>query len=92
MNHRSMKMNSDEKDREDTREQGEARTNAFKALMDKMRVVGPVVKRWREKDPIGKAETIECPVCKGNLHLSQVACNGHVHGQCETEGCVSWME
>lgn len=38
------------------------------------------------------AETVECPVCKGNLYLSIAAYNGHVHGACETKGCVSWME
>jgi len=33
-----------------------------------------------------------CPVCDGKLHLSHSSYNGHVHGRCETEGCVSWME
>jgi hypothetical protein len=35
---------------------------------------------------------VTCPVCKGRLRLSHAAYNGHVWGQCETEGCVSWME
>lgn len=34
----------------------------------------------------------ECPVCKGRLHMSHAASNGHVWGKCETEGCVAWME
>jgi hypothetical protein len=34
----------------------------------------------------------ECPVCKGRLRLSHAAYNGHVHGRCETEGCLAWME
>ena len=37
-------------------------------------------------------DVIECPICKGKLHLSQSSYNGHCHGQCETEGCVQWME
>lgn len=37
-------------------------------------------------------EIVECPACKGRLHLSIAACNGHVHGQCETPDCVAWME
>jgi hypothetical protein len=53
--------------------------------------VGPVVAEWRKK-PWGKAEVIECPACGGRLHLSQARSNGHVHGKCETQGCVSWME
>lgn len=35
---------------------------------------------------------IECPICKGRLYIRQASHNGHVWGQCETEGCVSWME
>ncbi len=49
---------------------------------------------WRAspKPESDRREVIECPVCHGRLHLFQSAQNGHVHGNCETEGCVSWME
>lgn len=48
---------------------------------------------WRKRHQ-GKshAEVVECPACKGRLHLSIAAYNGHVHGKCETADCVSWME
>lgn len=48
---------------------------------------------WREQHK-GQSygEIIECPACNGRLHLSIAGSNGHVHGRCETEGCVSWME
>jgi len=75
-----------------TREMGEARADAKSAFLARMALVGPVVAAWRKKAPRGKAEVIECPACKGRLHLSQAAYNGHVHGRCETAGCVSWME
>lgn len=48
--------------------------------------------RVRPKPAQNRAEVVECPVCKGRLHLSQSAYNGHVHGKCETAGCVAWME
>ena len=36
---------------------------------------------------------IECPICKtGKLHFSVARSNGHVHAQCTTRLCVSWME
>ena len=35
---------------------------------------------------------VECPVCKGRLHMTHAAFNGHVHGKCETENCLAWME
>ena len=75
-----------------TREQGEKRADAVAATMRRMTVVMPVVDEWRKKKPFGKAEVIECPECKGKLHLSQSAYNGHVHAKCETPGCVAWME
>lgn len=51
------------------------------------------IKPWREKH-LGKShsEVVECPGCKGRLHLSISSYNGHVHGRCETDGCVAWME
>ena len=34
-----------------------------------------------------------CPICKtGMLKYSRAKYNGHVHAQCLTPGCVSWME
>lgn len=33
-----------------------------------------------------------CPACNGKLHMRHAAYNGHVWGNCETEGCLSWME
>lgn len=35
---------------------------------------------------------VECPVCKGKLHMTHSAYNGHVWGKCETEDCLSWIE
>lgn len=75
-----------------TREQGEKRADATQAAIQRMTLVGPVVSEWRKKLPMGKQEVIQCPVCKGNLHLSQSSYNGHVFGKCETLGCVAWME
>jgi hypothetical protein len=75
-----------------TREQGEKRADGVAKSLRIMSVVMPVVDEWRKKEPIGKAEVIECPECKGRLHLSQSSYNGHVYGKCETPDCVSWME
>ena len=38
------------------------------------------------------SEIVECPACRGRLHLSIRAHNEHVQGSCETSGCVSWTE
>lgn len=63
------------------------------AHFEKMRTVMTAVVPWRKKHKgRSHSETVECPACKGRLHLSISAYNGHVHGHCQTEGCVSWME
>jgi hypothetical protein len=64
-----------------TREMGEKRADAIERSIQMMTTVLPVVQVWREKPPCGKSGTIECPICKGQLHLSQSAYNGHVHAR-----------
>lgn len=63
---------------------------------ERMGVLSTVMKGimpWRQKHKgRSHAEVIECPACKGRLHLSISSYNGHVHGRCETDGCASWME
>ncbi len=53
-----------------------------------------ITENWRvkPKPAADRRGVVECPCCKSRLHLSQSSYNGHVHGKCETEGCVSWME
>lgn len=53
-----------------------------------------IAAKWRvaPKPEHDRAEVVECPVCNGKLHLFQSSHNGHTHGKCETDGCVSWME
>jgi hypothetical protein len=75
-----------------TREQGEQRADLMEESFKRMTLIAPVVSAWRVKEPIGKAEVITCPACGGRLHLSQSSYNGHVHGKCETQDCVNWME
>jgi hypothetical protein len=48
---------------------------------------------WRvQYQGCSHSEIVECPACKGHLHLSIAAHNGNVKGRCETGGCVSWAE
>ena len=49
-------------------------------------LISKVKKEHKGKDRQGIEE---CPVCKGKLHMSHAKYNGHCHGQCETEGCLS---
>lgn len=75
-----------------TQEDGEKRAIGTLQTLRRMTLAGPIVAAWRKKAPRSKQETIECPVCKGRLHLSQSSYNGHVHGHCETKDCLNWME
>ncbi len=61
--------------------------------MDMLRTIMKGIQPWRKAHKDRSAsEIVECPACKGRLHLSISGYNGHVHGQCETADCVSWME
>lgn len=63
------------------------------ARMDQLGVVMKGIRPWRDAHKGRSAtEIVECPACHGRLHLSISAYNGHVHGRCETAGCVQWME
>ena len=35
---------------------------------------------------------IQCPSCGGVLCYSKCKSNGHIRGECETEGCLQWRE
>lgn len=77
-----------------TDEQVQADREESEAAMKRTFAAIRVAKEWRvrPKPATDRNEVVECPICKGRLHLSQSAYNGHVHGKCETQDCVSWME
>lgn len=77
-----------------TDEEVQADRRESDAAMNRLKVALKVASEWRvrPKPAQDRREVIECPICKGRLHLSQSAHNGHVHGRCETDNCVHWME
>lgn len=75
-----------------TREAAEKRADDIERSMRKLTIAGPFISAWRKKQPLGKAEVVECPVCKGRLYLTQSAYNGHVHAKCQTPDCISFIE
>lgn len=79
---------------EPTDEQVQAERAESDAAMESHFAAIKVASQWRvkPKPAADRRGTVECPICKGALHLSQSAYNGHVHGKCETQDCVSWME
>lgn len=65
----------------------------FERQTNLMGTVMQGIRPWRDAHKGQSAqEVVVCPACKGRLHLSISSYNGHVHAQCETEGCASWME
>ena len=73
-------------------EQAEALADSIERSMRRLTIAGPFISTWRKKEPRGKQEVVECPVCKGRLHLSQSAYNGHVWAKCSTAECISFIE
>jgi len=66
---------------------------AMQEAMARMRLSCALVSRIRQEKKGTDWSGVEtCPACQGRLHLTHAAYNGHIHGRCETEGCLSWME
>lgn len=76
-----------------TQEELQAIEDDFKEIEDMFETVQPVIDKikidHRNKNWEG---IVECPICKGTLHITHVAINGHTCGKCETKECISWME
>lgn len=65
----------------------------FQRSIERMQLTLPVIQKIKKENEGQNASgVVECPICRGALHWSHAACNGHVWGRCETEGCLSWME
>lgn len=64
----------------------------------KMMLTIPIISKVKQEHNESWAGVVECPACKGKLHLKLDRFGGihgpqkRCHGKCETEGCVSWME
>lgn len=79
--------------RRPTKEEIALHNKWLKERMNMMVVTQTTIAPWRKKhEGESFAETVECPICQGELHLSISSYNNHVHGHCKTPGCVSWME
>lgn len=76
-----------------TVEESHAHEVEIRAHMDKMMAatvaIEPIRKAHKGKDWAG---VIECPICKGKLHVRHHGYNEHCWVKCETEDCVSWVE
>lgn len=58
-----------------------------------LKLMGAAIKAIRAdaSDKNRSAGQVECPKCKGLLGYSIARSNGHIHGRCETSGCLAWM-
>jgi len=80
---------------EPTDAQIESADREFEDMLRNVKVSLALASGWRvrPKPDADRETTVECPVCKtGRLRMTQSAYNGHVHGRCDTDGCVHWME
>lgn len=69
----------------DSEESMQRHMRVFRAAHDDAKTKG--FKRGK-----GGQSDMVCPLCTGVLRYSVAGYNGHMHAQCETKGCVSWME
>lgn len=60
---------------------------------ESMRHMGVAIRSIRAdaKEKNRSAGQVKCPKCSGNLSYSIARSNGHIHGRCDTSGCLAWM-
>jgi hypothetical protein len=63
-------------------------TNA--RLVHTLEAIG-IITEQNKTDKKGRGLVV-CPACGGNLHYTVAGYNGHVHGSCETQECLQWMQ
>ena len=82
-----------EKYEERTPEEEEQEKRDMQEAMDQVEMMLPLLndlrKKHKHKDWSG---TLECPKCKGVLHVSHCGYNGHIWAKCKTENCITWAE
>jgi hypothetical protein len=80
-----------------TREQAEAEVDEIDRLVNRVVLCIPAAKADAKSKSLGVGSggigSLPCPSgCGGTLRYSVASVNGHMHGACSTDGCVSWME
>lgn len=77
-----------------TPEEIEARKKEIQEAMARMVATFPWIASVKARYPRGKGGSGKdaCPICRGTIHYSVAAYNGHMHAQCETKGCVNFIE
>ena len=76
-----------------TEEMIQQRLDEIESSTTRFAKVTPLIAKIKREHKGESWQGIEaCPVCNGKLHLSHAAYNGHVHGRCETNDCLAWME
>ncbi len=75
-------------------ESAEKYSDGLELALVRLTIVDPVISKWRAypKPKTGRRDVLECPVCKGKLHVEQSSYNGHVRACCETADCVNFIE
>lgn len=75
-----------------TRQEAEAKQAEWTRRFTNVLVARSAIEQTEGKRR-GVSGSMLCPVCTtGTLQYSIASINGHIHGRCSTEDCVSWME
>lgn len=67
---------------EQLKEQKDGQEKSFKGMCEAIKLI---------KETNKQHGIIPCPICSKNLAFTVSGYNGHIHGGCETKGCLAWM-
>ena len=72
-----------------TEEELQKEEESYKKTLDGTLLAIELIKKHCNNS-VNVAGIIECPVCKNKLSY-RVHSNGHIWGQCSSDGCLGWM-
>ena len=64
---------------------------ALEAMVERMQVILPVLTPLKTEENLGRAGSIECPICDGTIEW-QLHNNNHMWAKCSTDECFNMME
>ena len=82
---------------EEIKDSEEAFERSFARMQKAIAIIRDQTKAQPEFDPAmdskkqGSSGVIDCPVCGNSLNYVVSGGNHHIHGKCETAGCLAWM-
>jgi hypothetical protein len=81
-----------DKYRDPTDKELEDHERSWEDAKKRLFTVFPLVSKLKKENKKGGSGVEECPVCKKGISWQISGYNGHIRMNCQTEGCINFIE